>query len=259
MADNPAYIPQSPIPIGDENARAVMEWTYQELLRLSRALMTMKALDLQPTYTAPTRPREGMIVHADGVKWNPGSGAGTYAYISGAWTPLSGGTTPAPADADYLVKTANATLTAERVVTDGTDITWDWSVAGVVKAAFSGVLSVAHGGTGGYVGSPKLYSGSNFTLPTNYEFYVRKTLTLASTAQAILQGTGELIIYDFVDITTKGVPKFESFTVPSGYVCDVTGRSVLERAQRATLNGTANLVLTDDFGTRSRITLVGRG
>lgn len=44
----------------------------------------------------------------------------------------------APPDADYLVKTANAGLTAERVVTDGAaagTTVWDWSVAGTVKAS----------------------------------------------------------------------------------------------------------------------------
>lgn len=44
----------------------------------------------------------------------------------------------APDNADYLVKTANATLTAERVVTDGAaagTAVWDWSVAGTVKAS----------------------------------------------------------------------------------------------------------------------------
>ncbi len=35
--------------------------------------------------------------------------------------------------ADYLVKTANATLTAERVVTDTASITVDWSTAGQAK------------------------------------------------------------------------------------------------------------------------------
>ena len=40
----------------------------------------------------------------------------------------------APADADYLVKTANATLTAERVVTDTTSIVWDWATGGQAKA-----------------------------------------------------------------------------------------------------------------------------
>jgi hypothetical protein len=41
----------------------------------------------------------------------------------------------APLDADYLVKTSNPTLSAERIVTDDTNnITWDWTVAGQVKA-----------------------------------------------------------------------------------------------------------------------------
>jgi hypothetical protein len=44
----------------------------------------------------------------------------------------AGGGSPAPTDADYLVKTAHATLTAERVVTDGASITADWTTPGQV-------------------------------------------------------------------------------------------------------------------------------
>ena len=40
----------------------------------------------------------------------------------------------APDSADYLVKTATGSLSAERVVTDNTAITWDWSTAGQAKA-----------------------------------------------------------------------------------------------------------------------------
>lgn len=40
----------------------------------------------------------------------------------------------APTDADYLVKTANGSLSAERVVTDTSTITWDWSTPGQAKA-----------------------------------------------------------------------------------------------------------------------------
>jgi len=49
---------------------------------------------------------------------------------------------------DYLVKTATATLSAERVVTDNTDITADWSVAAAVKfllGAFTGDIAKAAG------------------------------------------------------------------------------------------------------------------
>lgn len=37
-------------------------------------------------------------------------------------------------DTDFLVKTANGDLTAERVVTDTTSIVWDWSTTGQAKA-----------------------------------------------------------------------------------------------------------------------------
>lgn len=40
----------------------------------------------------------------------------------------------APAGADYLVRTAHATLTAERVVTDTATVSWDWLTAGQAKA-----------------------------------------------------------------------------------------------------------------------------
>lgn len=36
-------------------------------------------------YAPPTKPRDGMIVLADGTAWNPGSGAGFYGYRAGAW------------------------------------------------------------------------------------------------------------------------------------------------------------------------------
>ena len=41
-------------------------------------------------HVVPTKPREGMLVYADGTDWNPGSGAGYYVYYAGAWHPLSG-------------------------------------------------------------------------------------------------------------------------------------------------------------------------
>jgi hypothetical protein len=51
-----------------------------------------------------------------------------------------------PIDADYLVKTSNATLTAERVVTDTTSITVDWATAGQAKfqrAALTGDVTAS--------------------------------------------------------------------------------------------------------------------
>ena len=66
----------------------------------------------------------------------------TTAYVDSAVTAGAG----APTNADYLVKTANGSLSAERVVTDGTSITADWSVAGQVvlkRAALTGDVTAS--------------------------------------------------------------------------------------------------------------------
>lgn len=45
-----------------------------------------------------------------------------------------GGGGGAPTNADYLVKTANTGLSAERVVTDTSTVSWDWATGGQAKA-----------------------------------------------------------------------------------------------------------------------------
>jgi len=42
---------------------------------------------LETQYVAPAKPREGMIVLADGTRWNPGQGKGYYGYFGGQWVP----------------------------------------------------------------------------------------------------------------------------------------------------------------------------
>lgn len=52
----------------------------------------------------------------------------------------------APDTVDYLVKTASSGLTSERVATDNTSITWDWSTSGVAKlsrAALTGDVTAS--------------------------------------------------------------------------------------------------------------------
>lgn len=45
-------------------------------------------LALKTLYAEPKRLFDGMVILADGTKWNPGSGAGVYARIGGAWVKL---------------------------------------------------------------------------------------------------------------------------------------------------------------------------
>ena len=63
-------------------------WVKNEFSRLSKELSETVALDLRPVHREPIRPREGMIVYADGTDWNPGLGKGCYEYRGAAWFKL---------------------------------------------------------------------------------------------------------------------------------------------------------------------------
>lgn len=60
-------------------------WLQDELRELARALSETLALELRVTNAIPVKPREGMIVYADGTNWNPGSGKGWYGFNGSAW------------------------------------------------------------------------------------------------------------------------------------------------------------------------------
>lgn len=75
-----------PVPPTKEDPAA---YAFGELQDLARSLAEAKEhVPLQILNAEPAKPRDGMIAHADGTNWNPGSGAGPYAYIGGTWTAL---------------------------------------------------------------------------------------------------------------------------------------------------------------------------
>lgn len=67
---------------------------------------------------------------------------------------------------DYIVKTATGTLAAERVLTDGTEVTWDWSVGGVVKAVVGAALKALAALTPAADKLPYFDSGTTAALAT---------------------------------------------------------------------------------------------
>lgn len=77
------YVP-SAMP-GDDSVDSLKKYLEDELAAISEHLMETTALDLRPVNAAPKRPRDGMIVYADGTQWNPGAGAGLYVRKAGAW------------------------------------------------------------------------------------------------------------------------------------------------------------------------------
>lgn len=82
MAYNPSPAPRI------DDVETLYRWALEELTRVSAELAETIAVDLRPINAPPVRPREGMIVSADGINWNPGAGAGAYEYKGGAWVKL---------------------------------------------------------------------------------------------------------------------------------------------------------------------------
>ena len=81
MNYTPAQVPSDPAQLP--------AFLLQELANLrSQLAAAQSSLYLQTLYAAPDRPRDGLIVLADGTTWNPGAGAGVYARVGGAWVKL---------------------------------------------------------------------------------------------------------------------------------------------------------------------------
>ncbi len=64
-------------------------WLQQEQQNIAAAMQEPQdSVRLNVLYAAPERIYEDMVVRADGSVWNPGSGAGVYARVGGAWVKL---------------------------------------------------------------------------------------------------------------------------------------------------------------------------
>jgi hypothetical protein len=64
------------------------DFVTDELGFIAQELSKQNLLWLNPVARAPDKPRDGMLVFADGTNFNPGAGAGTYEYRGGAWHKL---------------------------------------------------------------------------------------------------------------------------------------------------------------------------
>lgn len=82
------YTPE-PIPIFDD-LTLFREWLAREFSRISATFDAVESIDLSTLSMPVSKPQEGMIILADGINFNPGAGAGVYAYIGSKWVKLSG-------------------------------------------------------------------------------------------------------------------------------------------------------------------------
>lgn len=79
------YVPPASFPDDTVAFRAAV---VEELYKISAIVTALARLNLPPTHVAPTRPREGDTLLADGTNWNPGAGKGVYTYYNSAWNKL---------------------------------------------------------------------------------------------------------------------------------------------------------------------------
>lgn len=96
-----------------------------------------------------------------------GTGESQCCCLGGSWANCAAAGSGAPTTADYLVKTADGGLSAERVVTDTSTITWDWATGGQAKANVASVFLPASSppaidAAGGVWGEPSVlaYEGN---------------------------------------------------------------------------------------------------
>lgn len=57
----------------------------EELARIEESLQEVEHVQLVEMHVEPEKPRDGVIVLADGTNWDPGSGAGFYGWQNGSW------------------------------------------------------------------------------------------------------------------------------------------------------------------------------
>lgn len=79
---NSAFYAPGVAPTEPDAFRRFME---DELRKIAGVLNLLAAGHVDKVNAAPTKPREGDVRLADGTGWNPGSGAGVYAYYGSAW------------------------------------------------------------------------------------------------------------------------------------------------------------------------------
>ncbi len=83
------YEPE-PTPFDPENP-VLGQYLSQEFRRIAGAFEEVESVTLTELHAAPPKPRNGMIVLADGSDWDPGSGAGFYGFSEDAWVLMQDG------------------------------------------------------------------------------------------------------------------------------------------------------------------------
>lgn len=78
-------MPYHPTTPPEDSDQVLTSYLIRELRRIGAQFEVVDSIQLPVLHNPPEKPRDGMIVLADGTNWNPGSGAGFYGRSAGAW------------------------------------------------------------------------------------------------------------------------------------------------------------------------------
>lgn len=84
------YATNSPPYFQDTDLQEFSRWAASEFKQIQAALdnLEINGARFSILNNAPPKPQNGDTAYADGINWNPGSGAGLYEYVSDAWSKL---------------------------------------------------------------------------------------------------------------------------------------------------------------------------
>lgn len=244
------YFPEAPPFPVHPSLQELSDYVFRELNRVSVSLFTEVSLNLEKMFVEPSRPQDGDVVYADGTSWNPGSGAGVYAYLNGSWTKLN----VDPTD-DLVIDDLTADdITADDVTFDTITLSGGQLVFPAVQNASAGANTLDDYEEGTYTPTFRANgSAAGVTYSTQTGIYTKTGRQVDFASQIILTnngsgaGTVDQAGQPFNPVTTNWavvmVPN-AGFAGLTGAVCArvVAGANTVELSQMA---ATGRAVLTD--------------
>lgn len=173
------YSPQPPISVS--TLEEMRSWLNEELRSIALAINETQVVDLRPSFKAPDRLRDGVMVYADGTNFNPGSGEGPYIWDGAAWKYML---TPSPRPISSLnprLFTSSGTYTPSAgTLSCMVECIGGGAAGGGVTAGVSSVACCSGGGSGGY--SKRLLTAAQIAVPI--------TITIGAGGIGVVNGTG---------------------------------------------------------------------
>ena len=75
--------------VSGEDSKQLLHFVMREFREIASQFSQVEDVRLKELHVEPTKPRNGMIILADGINFNPGKGGGFYGRSDGAWVFLN--------------------------------------------------------------------------------------------------------------------------------------------------------------------------